>query len=114
MSRLAPVALVLAAALADHSGSHLLAFDALLAAVPLTAYAGLQSVADRVERQGRDVQAYVWALVLGLLLVATASRAPAVGDTSVPTVARSALLACIAVFCLQAVFALAAELRDER
>jgi hypothetical protein len=109
MSRLAPVALVVAAALADHFGSHALAFDALLIAVPAAAFAGLQSVAER-----REAAPYVWALVLGLLLIATAARAPAVGDTTVPAVARSALLACVGVFCLQALAALAAELRDER
>jgi hypothetical protein len=50
--------------------------------------------------------------VLAFLLVATAARAPSVGDPSVPAVARSALTACVVVFCLQAVAALAAELRD--
>jgi hypothetical protein len=50
--------------------------------------------------------------MLGLLLVATAARAPSVGDSSVPAVARSALIACIVVFCLQALSALAAELRN--
>jgi hypothetical protein len=49
--------------------------------------------------------------VLGFLLVATAARAPSLGDPSVPAVARSALLACVVIFCLQALAALAAELR---
>jgi hypothetical protein len=108
MSRLASAGLVLAAALADHFGSHALAFDTLLLAVPVVAYAGLQSVAV-----ARRSASYVWALVLGLLLIATAARAPAVGDATVPAVARSALLACVGVFCLQALGALAAELRDD-
>jgi hypothetical protein len=95
--------------LADHAGAHTLAFYALLAAVPVVAYAGLQSVAD-----AQESDAYAWALVLGLLLVATAARAPAVGDATVPAVARSALLACVAVFCLQALAALAAEFRLDR
>jgi hypothetical protein len=109
MSRLGSFALVFGAALADHLGAHPLAFYAMLAAVPLAAYAGLQSVAE-----ARESAAYVWALVLGLLLVATAARAPAVSDASVPAIARSALIACVVVFCLQAIAALAAELRDER
>jgi predicted nicotinamide N-methyase len=109
MSRLGSFALVFGAALADHVGAHPLAFYALLAAVPLAAYAGLQSVAER-----RESAAYVWALVLCLLLVATAARAPAVGDTSVPAVSRSALIACVVVFCAQALAALAAELRTGR
>jgi hypothetical protein len=50
--------------------------------------------------------------MLGLLLVATAARAPSVGDSSVPAVARSALIACVVLFCLQALTALAAEIRD--
>jgi hypothetical protein len=103
MPRIATVGLVLAAALADHSASHTLAFYALLFAVPVAAFAGLHELGQP--------SAYVWGLVLALLLVATAGRAPAVGDASVPPLARSALIACIVVFCLQALAALAAELR---
>jgi hypothetical protein len=80
--------------------------------VPATAIAGLRSVSERVDGKS-SVQAYAWAVVLALLLVATAARAPAVGDASVPTVARSALLACVVVFCLQALGALATELRRD-
>jgi formate-dependent nitrite reductase membrane component NrfD len=106
MSRLVAVALVLGAAIADHSGSHLLAFDALLLAVPVSAVAGLREIGERA--------AYVWGVVLALLLVATAVRAPALGDASVPPLARSALLACVGVFCLQAVALLAGELRSPK
>jgi hypothetical protein len=111
MSRLGSVALVFGAALADHLGAHTLAFDLLLAAVPATAIAGLRTVSDRLEGKVEQAQLYVWAVVLALLLVATSARASALGDPSVPAVARSALLACIAVFCLQALGALANELR---
>ena len=93
-------------------GAHSLAFDALLLAVPLTAIAGLRSVADRLDGKADPAQAFTWALMLGLLLVATAARASSVGDSSVPAVARSALIACVVLFCLQALAALAAELRD--
>ena len=103
MARVAVVALVLGAALADHSGAHVLAFDALLVAVPATAYAALRELGGR--------SAYLWGVVLTLLLVATAGRAPAFGDPSVPPLSRSALIACIAVFCLQALAALVVELR---
>ncbi len=110
--RLSPIALVLGAALADHFGAHTLAFDALLLAVPLTAIAGLRSVADRLDGKTTEpTHAFAWALVLAFLLVATAARAPSVGDPSVPAVARSALIACVVVFCLQALAALAAEFR---
>jgi hypothetical protein len=110
--RLAPVALVFGAALADHLGSHTLAFDALLLSVPVTAIAGLRTVSDRLEGKAEQAQVYTWAIVLALLLVATAARAPALGDGSVPAVAHSALLACLAVICLQALAALATELRS--
>jgi hypothetical protein len=79
--------------------------------VPVTAVAGLRAVSDRLEGKAEQTQAYLWALVLGLLLIATAARAPSLGDQSVPAVARSALIACVVVFCLQAVAALASELR---
>jgi hypothetical protein len=113
MSRLLPLALVFGAALADQAGAHALAFDTLLVAVPVTAIAGLRSLSDRVDGKTQQAQTYIWGVVLALLLVATASRAPTVGDPSVPAVARSALLACVFVFCLQALAALAAELRED-
>ncbi len=109
INRLAPIALVLAAAFADHLGAHTIAFDFLLLAVPVTAIAGLRSVSERLDGKSA-AHAYGWAVVLALLLVATAARAPAVGDPSVPAVARSALIACVVVFCVQAMGALAAEL----
>ena len=112
INKLAPIALVLTAALADHLGAHTIAFDFLLLAVPVTAIAGLRSVSERLDGKTTPAHAYGWAVVLALLLVATAARAPAVGDPSVPAVARSALVACVVVFCLQALAALAAELRS--
>src|SRR2546430_13238199 len=112
MSRLAAVALVFGAALADAGGSHTLAFNLLLVAVPVTAFAGLRTVADRLDGRTERTPTYTWAVVLGLLLTATAARAPAVGDASVPAVARSALIACIVVFCVQALTSLRAELRS--
>ena len=110
--RLLPLALVFGAALADQAGAHALAFDILLIAVAVTAIAGLRSLSDRVDGKAPPTETYVWGLVLGLLLVATASRAPSVGDPSVPAVARSALLACVFVFCLQALAALSRELKQ--
>jgi hypothetical protein len=103
MARVTTVGLVLAAALADHVGAHTLAFYSLLLAVPSAVIAGLHELGER--------SAYLWGLVLGLLLLTTASRAPALADAHVPPLARSALMGCIAVFCLQALAALEAELR---
>jgi hypothetical protein len=113
INRLAPIALVLTAAFADHLGAHTIAFDFLLLAVPVTAIAGLRSVSERLDGKSTPAHAYGWAIVLALLLVATAARAPAVGDPSVPAVSRSALIACVVVFCVQALGALAAELRRD-
>src|SRR5262249_32895493 len=113
INRLAPIALVLAAALADHLGAHTIAFDFLLLAVPVTAIAGLRSVSERLDGKRPPGHSYGSAVVLALLLVAPAGRAPAVGDPSVPALARSALIACVVVFCLQALGALAAELRRD-
>ena len=79
--------------------------------MPVTVIAGLHSVAEGLDGKSEPVHAYAWGLVLTLLLVATAARAPSVGDASVPAVARSALIACVVVFCLQALAALAGELR---
>ncbi|TML51452.1 MAG: hypothetical protein E6G21_07355 [Actinobacteria bacterium] len=61
--------------------------------MPVTAIAGLSSVAERLDGKGEPALVYGWAVVLALLLVATA------------------LIACVLVFCLQALAALAAELR---
>jgi hypothetical protein len=109
--RLAPLGLVFAAGLADQAGAHMLAFNALLVAVPLTAAAALRTVAERIDGKAEQAQGYFWGVALALLLVATAVRAPALADPGVPSIGRSALLACIAVFCLQAVATLAHELR---
>ena len=50
--------------------------------------------------------------MLALVVVGAAVRAPAVTEGAVPTLARSALLACLAVFCVQAVVAATEELRS--
>ena len=89
----------------------MLAFDALLVAVPVTAVAVLRSVGDEIDGNAGRAQAYSWGVALALLLLATAVRAPALGDRAVPSLGRSALLACIGVFCLQALAALARELQ---
>jgi hypothetical protein len=82
--------------------------------VPVTAIAALRTIADHVDGKADQAQTYLWGIALAFLLVATAVRAPALGDSAVPAVARSALLACVAVFCLQAIAALATELRVDQ
>jgi len=49
--------------------------------------------------------------VLGLVVCGAAARAPVVTEGSVPGFARSALVACLAIVCLQALLGLVSELR---
>jgi len=105
------VGLVVAAAAADGAGAHGLAFYALLLAVPAAAVAALDAFGHVLDG-GRDhLHALLRTVVLALVVVGAAVRAPAVTEGAVPALARSALLACLAVFCVQAMVALAAELR---
>jgi hypothetical protein len=110
--RLVPVGLVIAAAAADGAGAHGLAFYALLLAVPAAAVAALEAFGRVLDGADEHLHALLWTLVLGLVVVGAAVRAPAVTEGSVPVLARSALLGCLAVFCVQAVVAAGAELRS--
>ena len=109
--RLVPAGLVIAAALADRAGAHGLAFNAILVAVPATAVAGLAAFAEQLERGTARVQALLWATALLFVVVGAAARAPAVAEGVVPPLAVAALVGCLTVFCAQALFSLAGELR---
>ena len=109
--RATPVVLVIAAAAADGAGAHGLAFYALLLAVPAAAAAALAAFGQVLDGAPEHLHALLWAAVLGLLVTGAAVRAPAVTQGSVPALGRSALLACLAVFCVQAAVSAAAELR---
>ena len=109
--RAVPVALVVAAAAADGAGAHGLAFYALLLAVPAAAVAALEAFGHVLDGADEHVHALLWTVVLALVVVGAAVRAPAVTEGGVPTLARTALLACLAVFCVQAAVSVAAELR---
>ena len=109
--RAIPVGLVVAAAAADGAGAHELAFYALLLAVPAAAVVALDAFGALLDGAHDHLHALLWTVVLALILVGAAVRAPAVTEGSVPALARSALLACLAIFCVQAVASLAAELR---
>jgi hypothetical protein len=111
VARLVPVGLVIAAAAADGVGAHGLAFYALLLAVPAAAAAALEAFGRVLDGATDHLHALLWALVLALLVVGAAVRAPEVTQGVVPGLARSALLGCLGVFCVQAVAALALELR---
>ena len=106
-----PVGLVVAAAAADGAGAHELAFYALLLAVPAAAVVALDTFGELLDGAQNHLHALLWTVVLALIVVGAAVRAPAVTEGAVPTLARSALLACLVIFCVQAVASLAAELR---
>jgi hypothetical protein len=110
-SRALPVGLVVAAAAADGAGAHELSFYALLLAVPAAAAVALHAFGELLDGARDHLHALLWTIVLGLIVVGAAVRAPAVTEGAVPALARSALLACLAIFCLQAIVSLAAELR---
>ena len=109
--RAIPVGLVVAAAAADGAGAHELAFYALLLAVPAAAVAALDCFGSLLDGARDHLHALLWAVVLALIVAGAAVRAPVVTEGAVPGPARSALLGCLAIFCVQAVVSLAAELR---
>ena len=116
-----PALLVVAAALADASGSHGLAQDALLFAVPFAAVAGLWSFGDYLD-SGSDtvslLQALLWGVSVVLLVLSCAVRSRTVHG--VPPLAASSLVACLGVFGIKAALAAApyarrvAELRPAK
>jgi len=106
-----PVALVVAAAAADGAGAHGVAFYALLSAVPAAAVAALDAFGASLEDERNRVHALLWATVLTLTVTGAAVRAPVLAEGTVPALARSAVVACLAIFCVQAVAGLVSELR---
>jgi uncharacterized membrane protein YoaK (UPF0700 family) len=110
--RAVPVGLVIAAAAADGAGLHGLAFYALLLAVPTAAVAALEAFGRVLDGENEHLHALLWTVVLALVVVGAAARAPAVAEGVVPAAAHSALLACLVVFCIQAVVATMQELRS--
>ena len=109
---LPPIALVAAAGAGDAIGLHALSFFLLVLAVPASAIAALVSldVSLGASRGGTRPLAYAWlhALALLFLLVATAARAPA--HDQVPRVAASAYVACLLVLAVQGLVAAAPAL----
>src|SRR3954469_2034772 len=111
--RWTPVAFVLAAAAADGAGAHGVAFYALLAAVPAAAAAALEAFGESLEDAGTRLHALLWGVVLALTVVGAAVRAPRLAEGTVPAIGRSAVVACLAIFCVQAVVGLVRELRHQ-
>jgi hypothetical protein len=104
---LPPIVLVVLAGIGDAAGLHRLSFFLLVAAVPAAAVAALVVLDSSFARDaaGPRSLAYAWlnALTLVFLLVATAARAPARDE--VPRVAVSAFVACLLVLAAEALVA---------
>jgi hypothetical protein len=112
--RLLPGLLALTAAWADGRGSHGLAFDALLAAIPFAAVAGLEAFAAYLEDRTDSLiglQALLWCLALALLVLSCAARSPAAETQALPPLGTSALVAALAVFAIKACVAASPYLR---
>jgi hypothetical protein len=101
--------LTLVAAYADAQGSHGLALDALLGAIPFTAVAALVGFGNYLEDRDDTVsglQALLWAVALALLVASCAARGPAARTDALPALGHSALVACLAVLAVKACVAL--------
>ena len=109
--RVLTAGLVLVAALADAAGSPRLAFYALLAAVPTAAACGLAVFSEVLDEPGRLPQAFVWALVVTLVVIGAAARSPALLEGVVPALGATALAGCLALLSLEGVLAAIGELK---
>jgi hypothetical protein len=109
-----PALLAVIAATADGHGAHGLAFDALLAAIPFAAVSSLEAfgtyLEDRTDSVG-GLQALLWTLALGLLVLSCAARSPATQTGTMPPLGWSALVACLGVFAIKLTVAVAPVVR---
>ena len=99
-----PGLLAIAAFYADGRGSHGLAFDALLGAIPFAAVAALESFGAFLDARGdavAGVQALLWALALALLVLSCAARSPDTAAGTLPALGASALVAALVVFAVK-------------
>ena len=112
--RFLPVALALAAWVADRHGADGIALDILLAAVPCAAAAGLAAFGDALDGvELARIQAALWGLVLGLLVLSCLARNVhrASGGSGVPALGASTLAAVFALLVLKACISAALALR---
>jgi hypothetical protein len=95
--------LAIAAWGADARGAHGLAFYLLLAGVPAAAGAGLAAFGDAVDGRGERpaLQAALWGLATGLLVLSCAARSSHGTTASLPALGSSALIACLGVLALK-------------
>jgi hypothetical protein len=103
-----PALLVILAAIADSRGSHGIAFDVLLCAVPFAAVAALTAFGACLD--ARDdallaLQALLWGLVVLLLVVSCTVRSAALHG--VPPLAVTSVIACLMIFAVMVVAAAA-------
>ena len=109
-----PVVLAVLAAFADARGAYGLAFDALLGAIPFAAVAALVGFGEYLEHRADSLlglQAFLWTLVLGLLVLSCAARSPATQTHSLPALGASALVGCLALLVIKAFVAAAPHAR---
>jgi hypothetical protein len=110
--RLASIALVLVAAIADATGSHELAYYALVAAVPTVALAALSALGDVLDGSAAlptdRAGAVLTALALSVVLLATAVRAPLLAEGPPPAIGVTAVVIALALFAVQALVAVTA------
>ena len=112
--RALPVVLVVIAAFADAHGSHGLAFDALLGAVPFAAVSALVGFGEYLERREDSLaglQALLWTLAVALLVLSCAARSPGTETHTLPPLGASALVGCLAVLAIKACVAVVPQLR---
>jgi len=90
--------------MADAHGSHGLAFDALLGAIPFAAVSSLVTFGAYLERREdtlAGLQALLWTLALAMLVLSCAARSAASATATLPPLGASALVACLSVFALK-------------
>jgi hypothetical protein len=100
--RLLPAGLVVIAALADSTGAHSIAFDALLIAVPFASVAALLSFGEYLDSAPNYVaalQALLWASAVVLLVLSCAVRRHALHG--VPPLAVSSVFMCLGIFAVK-------------
>jgi hypothetical protein len=103
---------VLAAALADTAGAHVLAYYALVAAVPLGAVAALLALGAVLDGSAGEpldrALAAISAAALPFLVLGTAVRTPLLADGQPPALGVTCVVACLALFAVQALLAITA------
>ena len=115
-TRLLAGALIVAVAGLDLAGAHATAALVLVAAVPTAAGAALLSLGTALDGGGPldRIQAWCGGLVLLLALVAAVLRTPLAANGDVPSLAASALTACLVVLAVQALVGRLAALAQVR